>query len=131
MSEAVDWLCFAHEDLRVAEWALSARIYNQACFHAQQCVEKVLKAWLRYRGTLPPRSHQLSLLLALLPDEVLADSRLEITLLDRFYIPTRYPDAVAGALPGGLPDATDAREALGVARTALREAEHQIASGTL
>ena len=35
MSEAGDWLAFAREDERVAEWALSAEIYNQACFHAQ------------------------------------------------------------------------------------------------
>jgi HEPN domain-containing protein len=68
----------------------------------------------------------LSLLLALLPDEVLADLRLDITLLDRFYIPTRYPDALAGALPDGLPDATDAQEALGVARGVLQQAEQQI-----
>lgn len=127
MSEADNWLGFAREDLRVAEWAFSAEIYNQACFHAQQCVEKVLKAWLRSRGTLPPRTHQLSLLLALLPDEVLADLRLEITLLDRFYIPTRYPDALAGALPDGLPDSTDAQEALAVASSALQQAERQIA----
>ena len=127
MSEVDNWLGFAREDLRVAEWAFSSEIYNQTCFHAQQCVEKVLKAWLRFQGTLPPRSHQLSLLLALLPDEVLADLYLEITLLDRFYIPTRYPDALAGALPDGLPDATDAQEALAVARSALQEAEHQIA----
>jgi HEPN domain-containing protein len=79
MSEAGDWIRFAREDLRVAEWAFSAEMYNQACFHAQQCVEKVLKAWLRCQGTLPPRTHQLSLLLALLPDKVLADLRLEIT----------------------------------------------------
>ena len=129
MSEAADWIRFAREDLRVAEWAFSAEIYNQACFHAQQCVEKVLKAWLRYRGTLPPRTHQLSLLLALLPDEVLADFRIEITLLDRFYIPTRYPDALAGALPDGLPDVTDAQEALDVARGVLQQAEHWLFNG--
>jgi HEPN domain-containing protein len=102
---------------------LSAEIYNQACFHAQQCAEKVLKAWLRYLGTLPPRTHQLSLLLALLPDEVLADLRIEITLLDRFYIPTRYPDALAGALPTGLPDVTDANEAFAIAKDVLQQAE--------
>ena len=128
MSEESDWLAFAHEDLRVAEWALSAKIYNQACFHAQQCVEKVLKAWLRDLGTLPPRTHPLSLLLALLPDEVLADLRLEITFLDRFYIPTRYPDAVAGALPNGLPDETDAQEAVDVARAVFRRGKRQIRS---
>ena len=44
-------------------------------------------------------------------------------LLDRFYIPTRYPDALAGALPTGLPDGTDAEEALAVATSALRRAE--------
>jgi HEPN domain-containing protein len=125
MSEANDWLAFAREDLRVAEWALSAEIHNQACFHAQQCAEKVLKAWLRHLGTLPPRTHQLSLLLSLLPDEVLSDLRVEITLLDRFYIPTRYPDALAGALPTGLPDAADAEEALAVATSVLRHAERQ------
>jgi HEPN domain-containing protein len=126
MSEASDWLAFAHEDLRVAEWALSSGIYNQACFHAQQCVEKVLKAWLRSLGTVPPRTHQLSLLLALLPDEVLADLRLEITLLDRFYIPTRYPDALVGALPDGLPDMADARDALDTALDVLQQGERQI-----
>ena len=130
MSEAVDWIRFAREDLRVAEWAFSAQIYNQACFHAQQCVEKALKAWLCYQGTLPPRIHQLSLLLALLPDDVLPDLRSDITLLDRFYIPTRYPDALPSALPEGLPDAADAEEALNAARAVLQQAEQQIMSGT-
>ena len=86
----------------------------------------MLKAWLRHLGTLPPRTHQLSLLLALLPDDVLADLRIEITLLDRFYIPTRYPDALAGALPAGLPDETDAKEALAVATSVLRRAERRL-----
>ena len=128
MSEASNWLAFARDDLRVAECALSAKIYNQACFHAQQCVEKTLKAWIRHLGTLPPRAHQLSLLVALLPDKVLADLRLEITFLDRFYIPTRYPDAIAGALPDGLPDVADAQEAYSVARDVLQRGERQIRS---
>jgi hypothetical protein len=55
MSETGDWLCFAHEDLRVAEWAFSAETYNQACFHAQQCVEKVRGIRKRRR---PVRSSQ-------------------------------------------------------------------------
>jgi HEPN domain-containing protein len=59
MSEA-DWLHFAREDLCVAELAFSAQIYSQVCFHAQQCVEKALKASLRHHGIVPPRSHQLS-----------------------------------------------------------------------
>jgi HEPN domain-containing protein len=40
------WLAFAREDLRMAELALAEDIYNQVCFHAQQCVEKAIKGWL-------------------------------------------------------------------------------------
>jgi HEPN domain-containing protein len=44
MNEAAEqWLAFAHQDLRMAEMALAEGIYNQTCFHAQQCVEKVIK----------------------------------------------------------------------------------------
>ena len=47
MNEAVNrWLVFAREDLRMAELALAEGIFNQVCFHAQQCVEKAIKSWL-------------------------------------------------------------------------------------
>jgi len=42
--EVKNWLDFAYEDLRMAELALKEKIYNQVCFHSEQCVEKVLKA---------------------------------------------------------------------------------------
>ena len=55
MSEARErWLAFAHEDLRVAEIALPEGLFNQVCFHSQQCVEKALKALhrqLRWLGS--------------------------------------------------------------------------------
>jgi HEPN domain-containing protein len=127
MSAASDWIYFAREDLQVAEWAFLAQIYNQACFHAQQCVEKALKARLCHHGTIPPRIHQLSVLMDLLPDDALSDLRSAIVLLDRFYIPTRYPDALPGTLSEGLPDADDAEEALEVARKVLRRTEQWVA----
>ena len=44
MKEAASrWLEFAREDVQMAELALDADVYNQVCFHAQQCVEKCLK----------------------------------------------------------------------------------------
>jgi len=45
--------------------------------------------------------------------------KLKIQLLDRFYLPTRYPDALPGNFPEGLPTRTDAEEALAVARQVL------------
>ena len=118
MSEAANWLRFAAEDLQVAEWALSARVYNQACFHAQQCVEKALKAWLVHHGLVSPRAHQMSVLLGLAPRPLPFSAEVEegVVGLDRFYIPTRYPDALPGTLPEGMPGATDAEEASALAR---------------
>lgn len=119
-AESERWLHFAQEDLRMAEMALPATIYNQACFHAQQCAEKALKGLLTLQGVAPPRTHQLADLLSLLESEPFGELGLEILLLDRFYIPTRYPDALPGALPEGLPGHHDAEQAVKVAREVLR-----------
>jgi HEPN domain-containing protein len=47
------WLAFAREDLHMAELAMAETLWNQVCFHAQQGVEKALKAWLADRGETP------------------------------------------------------------------------------
>lgn len=52
----------------MAELALEAQIYNQTCFHAQQCVGKCLKASLSAQGELLPRTHLIVDLLNQLPE---------------------------------------------------------------
>ena len=42
-------------------------------------------------------------LLTLVPLDVVTDMAEEILLLDRFYIPTRHPDALPGSLEDGMP----------------------------
>ncbi|MGB9873168.1 MAG: HEPN domain-containing protein [Anaerolineae bacterium] len=123
MSESERWLVFANEDLRMGELAMSEAIYNQVCFHAQQCAEKAVKALLAHQGHPPPRTHRLGDLLSLLDPNPLGDLTFELQLLDRFYIPTRYPDALPGALPEGLPDRQDAQQALDLARQILELAK--------
>ena len=121
MNEAVErWLVFAREDLRMAELALAEGIFNQVCFHAQQCVEKAIKGWLEQQEEIPPRTHRMADLLALLPPDLMGELNDTLRLLDRFYIPTRYPDALPGMLPGGMPRQRDAEEALDLARGALQ-----------
>ncbi len=66
------WFGFAQEDLRVAEVIFAEGLYNQVCFHAQQCVEKTLKALLSQRGKVPPRTHSITDLLNILPSGWLA-----------------------------------------------------------
>lgn len=124
MKRAADhWLAFAREDLRMAELALSEGIFNQVCFHAQQCVEKAIKGWLEQHGQTPPRTHRMADLLTLLPPDLMGDLIDELLLLDRFYIPTRYPDALPGTLAEGAPRERDAIEALDLAGRALERLE--------
>jgi HEPN domain-containing protein len=129
MNESERWLQFAREDLQMAELAIQAGIYNQVCFHAQQCAEKAVKGVLAYQRQSPPRTHRLGDLLPLLEPNPLAAFALDVQLLDRFYIPTRYPDALPGSLPEGLPDETDAQEALAVARQVLLRATQWLERG--
>ena len=119
MREADRWLGFARQDLRIAELAMNEGLYNQVCFHSEQCVEKVLKAWLAEKVKKIPRSHSMADLLTLMPADVMADMAEEILLLDRFYISTRYPDALPGSLEDGMPNKEEAQEALDTATKAL------------
>lgn len=47
MQKSNNWIEFAREDLMAAKLVLPEGLYNQVCFHAQQCVEKALKAFLK------------------------------------------------------------------------------------
>jgi HEPN domain-containing protein len=120
MSAAERWLSFAREDLRAAEILLREDIFSLACFHAQQAVEKALKAALSSRdpeGSLP-RTHSISELADRLGAER-ARFPEGLDTLDAFYIPTRYPDALPGTLPSGLPGTTEAQETVEIAREVL------------
>lgn len=113
-----DWLRFARDDLRAAQVLFREAVYNLACFHAQQTAEKALKALLAEHGAEIPRLHSLEELLTdcLKIDGKLKQFRPALLELDQYYIPSRYPDAVAGSLPEGLPGRQDAQHALKIAK---------------
>jgi len=123
------WIKFAREDLRMAELALTEGIYNQVCFHAQQCVEKLMKGFIVNRGQVHPQTHKLIDLISLPDKSPFDDLKKSFRLLDRFYIPTRYPDALPGNLPEGLPNREDAEEALTVAREVFERVDKIMKQG--
>jgi len=84
-------------------------------------LRKPSRDYWHINGKVPPRTHRLADLLGLLEPDPFAEDRIEIQLLDRFYLPTRYPDALPGSLPEGLPDAGDAQEALTIAGKVLTQ----------
>jgi HEPN domain-containing protein len=126
--KAERWLELANEDIEMADYAFSRRIFRQTCFHAQQAVEKALKGLLDARLGTHPKSHSLEQML-------LYDAGIHTELrkwrtpcrnLDRFYIPTRYADALPGLLPAGEPTETDAQDALNDAKAIVTEIRKKI-----
>lgn len=77
----------------------------------------MLKAFLVARRKTSPREHHLGMLLQQVHRAGLKRSGLEpaCRILDQYYIPTRYPDAVVGSLPKGLPALRHAAEAVQLA----------------
>jgi HEPN domain-containing protein len=60
----LEWVNLAENDYRLAQMAINAEppISEGACFHAQQCAEKYLKAYLQDQGVEVPRTHHLMVL---------------------------------------------------------------------
>ena len=57
-----EWIDRAESDFRVACRESAVTVdpsYEAVCFHAQQCIEKLMKAVLVDRGVVPPRTHDL------------------------------------------------------------------------
>jgi HEPN domain-containing protein len=57
---AREWVAKAEGDYQTAQReAQAGQNYDAVCFHAQQCLEKLMKALLIHFGTTPPRTHNL------------------------------------------------------------------------
>lgn len=114
------WVELADEDYLAAEHDLQLldRLKDVVCYHAQQCVEKYLKALLFYRDIEFPRTHDLKRLLNLVPAEYLAnlDSR-RILPLTRFSVDGRYPGEADPITPF---EARDAVAMAGELRSKIR-----------
>jgi len=103
MREATrDWLTSSSKDLRAAQYVMNELdLASVAVFHAQQGVEKLLKALLEEKEKQIPKTHDLERLYALVqaiwPLDLNEDT---LALLSAFYIDSRYPSE-SGLLPGG------------------------------
>ena len=97
---AREWIDKAEADYGTAERELAATEspnYDAVCYHAQQCIEKLMKGLLIDRGAMPPRTHNLLWL-----DKLLAPvcpgwsaSMDDLDFLTRAGVAFRYPGARA------------------------------------
>jgi HEPN domain-containing protein len=89
------WMEYADEDLRLAEYGLgmeAACPYRLIAYHAQQCVEKYLKAFLVYYRQDFPYTHNISALLELCRKHAdWVDTLEPAEVLTAYAITSRYP----------------------------------------
>lgn len=113
LSWVFKWLRYGDDDLRLARHGLKLQNgpNHLIAYHAQQCAEKHLKAYLVLRGVDFPFTHNIARLLELCSEQgSWADSLREAEVLTPFAVTTRYP--------GGIEEVTR-----GEARHAIRIAE--------
>jgi len=107
-----EWLHAAMDDLRVIDRIDGDKhLTNMTAFHAQQCVEKSLKALMEEKEIGVRRVHSLHKLFGLCSTWVSLSDEDKDTLivLDKLYTEARYPGE-AGLLPHGKPTEKEAGE---------------------
>jgi len=121
----------AAEELKNAGIMRDNRSYSAACFHAQQAAEGMLKAVLIGLGTDSLRIHHLDDLMGLIPEPQqvrILQHREKALLLEKYYLPTRYVDALGGKAPAKVFTLRDARGAIEAAETIVAVCREIMAS---
>jgi HEPN domain-containing protein len=127
--EALRWLEQAEHNFEVAKNNLSSTFYSDACFMAEQTSQVALKALIIFYKKRNVWEHSIQELVRISSEY---DKRFEDLveagkILDRYYIPTRYPDALATpAVPYKTYSERDAREAVVLTESILQLAKEVI-----
>ncbi len=112
VNDPLAWVASAEEDFILARTALQRKrpLVSGACFHAQQCAEKYMKALLISKGAVFPKTHDLLLLsnLCSAVGILLEISPKQLNSLTDYAVRTRYP--------GEGPNVDDAKEAIELAK---------------
>ena len=87
---AADWLTLARRELAFLE-SITPAFADMVLLHAQQVIEKALKAVIWSTGLQPPFTHSIESLLARLPRDISAPAEVKRAVwLSEMYIVTRY-----------------------------------------
>lgn len=123
MKDAVkEWFGQSEDELKMADYLLRGGFYRGACLHAQQAIEKVLKALLLSKGWELEKTHSTERLLVLAEEYRIT---IDVTEDDIVYIDSIYrgrDPAEAGLLPLGEPTIAEAQRAVGIAKGVMTSA---------
>jgi HEPN domain-containing protein/predicted nucleotidyltransferase len=107
---AGEWFRIGDDDFATAEWCSQNGRPSNACFNAQQCVEKYLKGYLTFREVDVSRTHALDELLepCVRLDGTFEQWREPLVPFKEYAVKTRYPHRYT-------PSSDEARKAVEVA----------------
>ncbi len=124
-----EWIEKAENDLLNATHTLTLGEdcpTDTVCFHAQQCVEKYIKALLVFRAIPFPKTHDIDKVRALLPPKL--RPKLDKVVRDRltaFATVKRYPGS------GPNVSLTEARQSVAIVRRVRREIRRHLPAAAL
>ena len=119
------WMATARITLESAINDLEGSFYNWTCFKAQQSAECAVKAILRGLG-LPAYGHSISRLVYEVSGRGVEASHEVVQAsktLDKYYVPTRYPNVWAEGSPADYYTRMDAEESIRMAKLIMRWVE--------
>jgi HEPN domain-containing protein len=127
-SRYADWFDEALDDYAAALDLYRAGRYSKACFFAHQASEKALKALMIKKLRRYKHTHSVLELLREVSGVVRVDESLfrKADILDRFYVPTRYPNAWPSGAPHTHYDKEDAELALSYAREVIELVKREV-----
>ncbi len=117
-----DWLRRAQSDLSLARIPQPEGVLlEDLCFHAQQAAEKALKAVLVANSIPIPRTHNLTMLLGLMPGDLeLPQAVDDAAILTDYAVSSRYPGDYEPV------DEDELREAVRLAEATVTWAQEQV-----
>jgi HEPN domain-containing protein len=117
-----DWLRHAMSDLELSRKNDSPMILpEELCFHAQQAAEKALKSLLIYNNIIFPKTHNIKMLMELLPDYYsVKKDFLDAAILTDYAVTSRYPGDYEDITP------EEYKEAVRIAEMLVKWAEQII-----
>lgn len=123
-----DWLEQAKRDLENAHWEKQGGFYEWACFVSQQAAERAVKAVYQRLGGEAWGHSVANLLVGLREKLEVHEELLKYAKgLDRFYIPTRYPNGWHTGSPKDYYTEEDAEHALRYGEQIIRFCENLLA----
>jgi len=124
-SEAGRWLLQAERDIDDARYNLEGKRFNLVCFLSQQAAEKAIKGFLLSRGVEFVWGHSVGELCreAAGFEEKFAHLIHLGSALDKFYIPSRYPNGLPGGIPSDAFTQEEAESAIEYATKIIKQAE--------